>query len=386
MAFQFGLNAEADGRWLALTRSILVNDARWLDQLLAAFPTPESLLNASASALSWHNDGTEDGTEIVRRSIEESRPVSLPDCLVGGSGLYLVTPNDSEYPALLAECADRPPFLFVRGDLKHLETTTLSIVGTRKPSLDGQRAAAEFSAGAADAAICVVSGLALGIDGIAHDAALRAGGTTIAVLPCGIDRIYPYRHRDLAKRVARGGALVSEFPLGTPPRKHHFHRRNRTLSGLSMATLVIEAGRPSGTLLTASSAADQGRDVLVLPWSIYHPTGAGCRYLLADGAMLMQSVEDLWAYLNVSPAAGLTDASLVWPSGSAGGKLPQLTPDQRLLLGLLGDSTHHADVLAGALKWELDRCLACLSALEVDGWVDKVAGGYRARQQPRTVH
>jgi DNA processing protein len=382
MAFQFGLNAEADGRWLALTRSILVNDARWLDQLLAAFPTPESLLNASASALSWHNDGT----EIVRRSIEESRPVSLPDCLVGGSGLYLVTPNDSEYPALLAECADRPPFLFVRGDLKHLETTTLSIVGTRKPSLDGQRAAAEFSAGAADAAICVVSGLALGIDGIAHDAALRAGGTTIAVLPCGIDRIYPYRHRDLAKRVARGGALVSEFPLGTPPRKHHFHRRNRTLSGLSMATLVIEAGRPSGTLLTASSAADQGRDVLVLPWSIYHPTGAGCRYLLADGAMLMQSVEDLWAYLNVSPAAGLTDASLVWPSGSAGGKLPQLTPDQRLLLGLLGDSTHHADVLAGALKWELDRCLACLSALEVDGWVDKVAGGYRARQQPRTVH
>jgi len=382
MAFQFGLNAEADGRWLALTRSILVNDARWLDQLLAAFPTPESLLNASASALSWHNDGT----EIVRRSIEESRPVSLPDCLVGGSGLYLVTPNDSGYPALLAECADRPPFLFVRGDLKHLETTTLSIVGTRKPSLDGQRAAAEFSAGAADAAICVVSGLALGIDGIAHDAALRAGGTTIAVLPCGIDRIYPHRHRDLAKRVARGGALVSEFPLGTPPRKHHFHRRNRTLSGLSMATLVIEAGRPSGTLLTASSAADQGRDVLVLPWSIYHPTGAGCRYLLADGAMLMQSVEDLWAYLNVSPAAGLTDASLVWPSGSAGGKLPQLTPDQRLLLGLLGDSTHHADVLAGALKWELDRCLACLSALEVDGWVDKVAGGYRARQQPRTVH
>lgn len=386
MAFQFGLNAEADGRWLALTRSILVNDARWLDQLLAAFPTPESLLNASASALSWHNDGTEDGTEIVRRSIEESRPVSLPDCLVGGSGLYLVTPNDSEYPALLAECADRPPFLFVRGDLKHLETTTLSIVGTRKPSLDGQRAAAEFSAGAADAAICVVSGLALGIDGIAHDAALRAGGATIAVLPCGIDRIYPYRHRDLAKRVARGGALVSEFPLGTPPRKHHFHRRNRTLSGLSMATLVIEAGRPSGTLLTASSAADQGRDVLVLPWSIYHPTGAGCRYLLADGAMLMQSVEDLWAYLNVSPAAGLTDASLVWPSASAGSKPSHLNSDQRRLLGLLGDSTHHADVLAGALKWELDRCLACLSALEVDGWVDKVAGGYRARQQPRTVH
>ena len=382
MAFQFGLNAEADGRWLALTRSILLNDARWLDQLLAAFPTPESLLNAPASALSRQNRGA----EIVRRSIEESRPLSLPDSLVDGSGLYLVTPHDPEYPALLAECADRPPFLFVRGDLKHLDTTTLSIVGTRKPSLDGQRAAAEFSAGAANAAICVVSGLALGIDGIAHDAALRAGGATIAVLPCGIDRIYPHRHRDLAQRVATGGALVSEFPFGTPPRKHHFHRRNRTLSGLSRATLVVEAGRPSGTLLTASSAADQGRDVLVLPWSIYHPNGAGCRYLLADGATLMQSVEDLWAYLNVTPAVGPTDASLGWAFSSAGSEMPQLTPDQRRLLGLLGDSTHHADVLADTLKWELDRCLACLSALEVDGWVVKVAGGYRVRRQPRTVH
>ena len=382
MAFQFGLNAEADGRWLALTRSILLNDARWLDQLLAAFPTPESLLNASASALLRQNRGA----EIVRRSIEESRPLSLPDSLVDGSGLYLVTPHDPEYPALLAECADRPPFLFVRGDLKHLDTTTLSIVGTRKPSLDGQRAAAEFSAGAANAAICVVSGLALGIDGIAHDAALRAGGATIAALPCGIDRIYPHRHRDLAQRVATGGALVSEFPFGTPPRKHHFHRRNRTLSGLSMATLVVEAGRPSGTLLTASSAADQGRDVLVLPWSIYHPNGAGCRYLLADGATLMQSVEDLWAYLNVTPAVGPTDASLGGAFSSAGSEMPQLTPDQRRLLGLLGDSTHHADVLADTLEWELDRCLACLSALEVDGWVVKVAGGYRVRRQPRTVH
>ncbi|MBL6696924.1 MAG: hypothetical protein ISQ00_01160, partial [Luminiphilus sp.] len=136
----------------------------------------------------------------------------------------------------------------------------------------------------------------------------------------------------------------------------------------------------------ASSAADQGRDVLVLPWSIYHPNGAGCRYLLADGATLMQSVEDLWAYLNVTPAVGPTDASLGWAFGSADSEMPQLTPDQRRLLGLLGDSTHHADVLADTLKWELDRCLACLSALEVDGWVVKVAGGYRVRRQPRTVH
>ena len=143
----------------------------------------------------------------------------------------------------------------------------------------------------------IVSGLALGIDGIAHDVAVRSGGTSISVLPCGIDRIYPQRHAALAEQLTWRGAVVSEFPLGTPPRKHHFHRRNRTLSGFSVATLVVEAGRPSGTLLTASAAADQGRDVLTLPWSIYHSGAAGCRYLLSDGAVLIQSAEDLLSHL-----------------------------------------------------------------------------------------
>ena len=382
MAFQFGLNAEADGRWLALTRSILVNDARWLDQFLSAFPTPESLLNTSPRTLLQQNERT----EILRRSLEEARPVVLPEGLVDGAGLYLLTPQDPEYPNLLAQCADRPPFLFVRGDLRHLGTTTLSIVGTRKPSLDGQRAAAELSAAAAKHAFCVVSGLAIGIDGIAHHAALQKGGSTIAVLPCGIDRIYPYRHRDLAHRVVAGGALVSEFPLATPPRKHHFHRRNRTLSGLSMSTLVVEAGRPSGTLLTASSAADQGRDVLVLPWSIYHPTGAGCRYLLADGAVLIQSVEELLLYLDERPAVGNTDSMFGLSPAGTYHEMPRLTPDQRSLLGLLGDGAHHAEALASALTWDLDRCLVCLSALEVNGWVVKVTGGYSASRQQSTAH
>ncbi len=187
--------------------------------------------------------------------------------------------------------------MFCQGVLAHLGATTLSIVRTRKPSLEGRRAAREFATAAAESGFAIVSGLALGIDGIAHDAALRAGGSTVAVLPSGMDRIYPARHQGLAERV-----LVSEFPLGTPPRKHHFHRRNRTLSGFSEATLVVEAGRPSGTLITAGAAADQGRDVLVLPWSIYHREGAGCRYLLEDGALLVQSIEAMRVHLGV-PAA-----------------------------------------------------------------------------------
>ncbi len=164
-----------------------------------------------------------------------------------------------------------PPFLFVQGDLDSFKSTTLSVVGTRKPSLDGQRAATDLTHAAFALGLPVGSGLALGIDGIAH----QAKGSTIAVLPLGLNQSYPSRHHQLAANIAKSGAVVSEFPLGTPPRKHHFHRRNRTLSGFSHVTLVIEARRPSGTLITASAAADQGRDVMTLPWSIHHPEGAG---------------------------------------------------------------------------------------------------------------
>ena len=172
------------------------------------------------------------------------------------------------------------------------------------------------------------------------------------------------------------GVLVSEFPLGTPPRKHHFHRRNRTLSGFSKATLVVEAGRPSGTLITASAAADQGRDVLVLPWSIYHREGAGCRYLLEDGAVLVQSVEAMRAHLGLPTAPQLRGARPA--SGGDSHRLCTLDPDQQALLTLLGSGTHGADRLSTHLNWDLDRCLACLTALEVAGRVEQVPGGYTA--------
>jgi DNA processing protein len=224
--------------------------------------------------------------------------------------------------------------------------------------------------------LVVVSGLALGIDGIAHDAALTAGGITVAVLPSGMDRIYPVRHQRLAERVMAEGALVSEFPLGTPPRKHHFHRRNRTLSGFSEATLVVEAGRPSGTLITAGAAADQGRDVLVLPWSIYHREGAGCRHLLEDGAMLVQSVEAMQAHLGVptAPPASLPQSHL--PASAGSYSVSTLDADQQAMLTLLGSGTHGADTLSATLNWDINRCLACLTALEVSGRVRWVSGGY----------
>ena len=340
MAHQFGMNELADARWLTLTRAI-EKSARWLDTVLQVCPSPEAILDCAAEPAKAL------GLEWLQCALDKPTTVDVPAGLIGDVPLCLVTPQDPEYPPLLNQCTDRPPFLFCRGVLAHLGATTLSIVGTRKPSLEGCRAAREFATAAAESGFAIVSGLALGIDGIAHDAALRAGGSTVAVLPSGMDRIYPARHQGLAERVMAEGLLVSEFPLGTPPRKHHFHRRNRTLSGFSEATLVVEAGRPSGTLITAGAAADQGRDVLVLPWSIYHREGAGCRYLLEDGALLVQSIEAMRVHLGV-PTAPLPHKPPPAPAGAQSEST--LDADQQVLLSLLGSGTHGADTLSADLN------------------------------------
>ena len=372
MAHQFGIDSDADARWLTLTRSVEAG-ARWLDQVLQRCATPEARAELCGRRRAC--------LEALRHCSERwtiRPPLTSRRGFFQSPGLSVVTTRDPEYPPLLAQCSDRPPFLFFRGAPRHLTARTVSIVGTRKPSVEGRRAANEFAAAAARSGLSVVSGLALGVDGIAHDAALAAGGCTIAVLPSGLDRIYPARHQQLAERVARGGALVSEFPLGTPPRKHHFHRRNRTLSGFSMSTLVVEGGRPSGTLLTASAAADQGRDVMVLPWSIYHREGAGCRYLLEDGALLVQSTEAMCAHLGVAAASNGPASSPSGPMAVERRDEGNLSPDQRTLLSLLGSGTHSAEVLALQLEWDLDHCLACLSALEVAARIQRAPGGYSA--------
>jgi len=365
---RFGIDREADSRWLALTRAIY-HGARSLDAALARFPSPEALLGAESpkSAYPW--------LDALQKAVADAPFAPVPKAWLEGPPVHLITTHDASYPLLLAECNDRPPFLFVRGNLDCLNSATVSVVGTRKPSLDGRRATEEYTRALAHAGLTVVSGLALGVDGLAHTAAVIAGAQTIAVLPSGIDRIYPARHQPLADEIMKSGALVSEFPLGTAPRRHHFYRRNRTLSGFSAATLVIEAGRPSGTLITASAAADQGRDVLALPWSVYHAEGAGCRYLLEDGAILTQSTEALLLHLGVDavrrPAA--SDAALV-ADDSAQRHL--LSPQQKHLVSLLGCGAYTADDLAVALGWPIDQCLATLVDLEVRGWVSQCEGGY----------
>jgi len=365
MAHQFGVDASSDAQWLALSNAVHLG-ARWLDKLLQRFPSPDALLNCS------REEAQSFGAERLQRDIERATVPDALSRLIGQAPLNLVAVHHPEYPPLLSECQDRPPFLFVHGERDALRADALSIVGTRKPSLDGRRAATEFAVAAIRARRLVVSGLALGIDGLAHHSALAAGGRTIAILPSGLDKIYPARHGRLADQIRQSGALVSEFPLGTPPRKHHFHRRNRTLSGFSAATLVIEAGRPSGTLLTASAAADQGRDVLALPWSIYHPGGSGCRYLLDDGALMMTSVAALYDYLG-APAPALPEGDLLSPP------LPETVrdPDQQAILTLMGRRSVQPEKIAIQLGWELEHCLACLVSLELAGFVEKTLSGYQ---------
>lgn len=249
-------------------------------ELMRRWPNPESVLQAVASP----------ELEPWRQSIKEARKpygISLP------KNAWLVTLTAPHYPPLLSECGDAPACLFGLGDFGCFDAPAIAIVGSRRPSLDGLRLAETFACELARAGFVIVSGLAQGIDTAAHKGALSAGGRTIAVMATGIDTIYPAINRGLSADIANAGALVTEFLPGSAPKRHHFRRRNRTISGISLATVVIEAGVPSGTLITATAAAEQGRDVYALPWSINHGQGEGCLKLLLEGAALATCPQDV---------------------------------------------------------------------------------------------
>lgn len=211
-----------------------------------------------------------------------------------------LTWNDPQYPKRLKEIYDLPPVLYLRGELKEGDEWSLAVVGTRRPTPYGRQAAEELAYGLARNNVTIVSGLARGIDAIAHRAALDAGGRTIAVLACGLDMVYPREHSRLALDIAAHGALVSDYPLGTQPRGEYFPRRNRIMSGLSLGVLVVEGDVKSGAMITASLALEQNREVFALPGSIFSPQSRGTHALIQDGAKLVQRVEDILEELNLT--------------------------------------------------------------------------------------
>jgi DNA processing protein len=201
--------------------------------------------------------------------------------------------RDDDYPPLLARIANPPPLLYVHGDPAVLWRAQVAVVGSRRASPGGLANAREFCLGLAGAGLAITSGLARGIDAAAHAAALEAGAPTVAVCATGLDEVYPPRHRALAARIGLDGALVSEFPPGTPARAPHFPQRNRIIAGLALGILVVEAGLRSGSLITARLAGDYGREVHAIPGSIHHPLARGCHRLIRDGARLVEGVDEV---------------------------------------------------------------------------------------------
>ncbi|GAB3283463.1 DNA-processing protein DprA [Parahaliea aestuarii] len=287
----------------------------------------------------------------------------------------LLCSSDSDYPQQLRAIQDAPPLLYCRGDTALLRRPQLAIVGARRASHDALRAAAEFAGELARAGLVVTSGLALGVDGAAHRGALAAGGASVAVMATGIEQIYPRRHRALGASLIASGCLITEFAPGSQPLPEHFPRRNRIVSGLALGVLVVEAALPSGSLITAGTALDQGREVFALPWSIYHPGGAGCLRLLRDGAGLVQDPQDLLAELALLPGGVSLRLPLHQPPDSGGGEAVD-EPGVDPLLALLGDGRASADELVLHSGLPLAQVLSRLSALELAGQVRRQNGAY----------
>ena len=279
-------------------------------------------------------------------------------------GQHLLMWDRPGYPALLGEIDDPPPLLFVAGDPALLERPQLAIVGSRRASPPALDTAGAFSRCLSQAGFVITSGLAVGIDGAAHRGALTVGGQTIAVLGTGLQKLYPQRHGELARAIIdSGSALVSEYPLDAGPLAGNFPRRNRIISGLSLGVLVVEASLASGSLITARLAAEQGREVYAIPGSIHHPGAKGCHQLIRDGALLVESVEQI------------LDSLRGWQN------LPPAPVDnpRHPLLALLHAAPHTSEGLAHSSGKPLAEVLASLTELELEGRVSNAGGRWFAR-------
>jgi DNA protecting protein DprA len=279
--------------WLTLVRAPGLDGAA-LQSLLAHHPSPSSIVSASPATLRASG-----ATASLIEWLQANRELDLALDLkwLEHPGHHFVAWGSPLYPTLLAQIPDAPVGLYVRGDPSVLSLPQIAIVGSRNPTPTGRENAHDFAAHLATCGLVITSGFALGIDAASHEGALAAGGKTIAVCGTGLDVDYPKQHRGLAEAIARSGALISEFPVGTPALKSNFPRRNRIISGLAVGTLVVEAAPQSGSLITARLAGEQGREVFAIPGSIHNPLARGCHQLIRQGAKLVETGADIFAEL-----------------------------------------------------------------------------------------
>lgn len=310
---------------------------------------------------------------------------------VSAPGHHLLTQDSPQFPPLLGSIPSPPSALFVAGDPDLLWQPQVAVIGSRNPTAGGRDNARDFATELSRRGMAITSGLAAGIDSVAHEAALDAGGATIAVLGTGVDRVYPAGSAALAERIRNRGVLVSEFPLGTPARRSNFPSRNRIISGLSLGVLVIEAGLRSGTLITARMAGNQGRDVFALPGSIHNPLAKGCHRLIRDGARLVESVAEIMEEL--APLAGrLADRlrgelAAAEPPADAPELVmdpvdPQIDsdPEYRMLWSCLGYDPKPVDRIIEQSGLTARAVSAMLLLLELRGMVEGHPGGAFSRK------
>jgi len=294
------------------------------------------------------------------------------------SGTVLLPATATDYPPLLLESPDAPGVLYVRGDVRILSEPQLAMVGSRNPTAGGRASAREFAMFFAHAGITITSGLALGIDTACHEGALAGGGPTVAVLGCGLDQIYPRENQALAARIAATGAVITEFPPGSPPLPAYFPQRNRIIAGLSHGTLVVEAAQRSGSLITARLAGVAGREVFAIPGSIHNPLARGCHQLIRQGAKLVERPEDVLCELKISLVAQLV-ASVPGAPPQAQLRTPPLDKEYKILLDALAFEPASVDSLIERTGMNSESIASMLLILELDGHVAPHPGGRYSR-------
>ncbi|HHH42847.1 MAG TPA: DNA-protecting protein DprA [Gammaproteobacteria bacterium] len=366
--------------WLALHRTPGIGTRR-CNRLLADFGTPSAIFSAPASRLR--------AAGLQAQSIDAlARPdwaaVDQDLAWLAGQGNRLLTCLDPAYPTMLREIPDPPVLLFVHGDPAYLLQPQLAMVGSRNPSHDGAALAQEFATHLSACGLTITSGLASGIDGAAHRGALQGEGGSVAVTGTGLDRVYPASHRELAHQIAENGVLVSEYPPGTAPLPANFPRRNRLISGLSLGTLVVEAALRSGSLITARTALEQGREVFAIPGSIHNPLARGCHALIREGAKLVETGDHILEEL--APLLALCRSQ--HPDGEAPGPITEHAPapvkldaEYLRLLDLMGYEPVSVDQLVQRSGLTPEQVSSMLLLLELEEQIAASPGGRYSRRR-----
>ncbi len=367
-------NQENISYWVILNLIAGVGCVR-IKKLLECFGTPEGILSASRNDLQKvEGVGRELASRIAgwKETVDVERELEL----VRRYDATVLTLDSETYPPQLREIYDPPVVLYVRGEIAARDKQAIAIVGTRQPSFYGRMITEDLAKKLAMRGFTIVSGMARGIDSAAHRGALSVKGRTIAVLGCGIDQVYPPENAKLMKEIMDSGAVVSEFPMGTQPDRGNFPRRNRIISGLSLGVVVVEAAKSSGSLITASCALEQGREVFAVPGKVDSPKSYGTHRLIKEGAKLVQDVDDVLEELNIEVES--RGDSKRAPEDVL---CPDLKEEERKVYELLSSDPCQIDVICGKVNLPVSKVSSILMMLEVKGLITQLPGKHFARKK-----